>query len=185
MLKIIHDENGAFRPIQIRTISQPVVRPMCAQEVKTAIPVSCIQAPLPQSMDYIQASPPGSEPDGRLIADTPLKRLLGQAAASGHLDQVLSQPDQTPDLVLDDTPRELTAHNSSVFPCNSFENFYSRNGSMIFPPGSRPGSMLFNPFGSNQSMELKESVLPAFDDMFIKYMGDNGDGDIDKDAPSM
>ena len=183
MFKVVHDESGALRPIQIRTFSQQVLRPPCPQDIKTAIPISCVQTPLPQNMDYTPFS--SAEPEGRLTGDTPLKRWLGQAAANGHLEQVLAQPGQSLDLGLDDTPRDLTPHNSSIFPYNSYESFYSRNGSMIFPPGSRPGSMLFNPFGSNQSMELKEPVLPALDDMFIKYMSENIDGDIDKDAPSM
>ena len=183
MYKVIHDENGALRPIQIRTFSQQVLRPPCSQEMKTQAPISFVQTALPQNMDY--ASIASAEPEGRLTGDTPLKRLLGQAAASGHLEQVLAQPGQSLDLGLDDTPRDLTPHNSSIFPYNSYESLYSRNGSMIFPPGSRPGSMLLNPFGSNQSIELKDFSIPTLDDMFIKYMGENIDGDIDKDAPSM
>ena len=44
--------------------------------------------------------------------------------------------------------------------------------------------MVFNPFGSNQSIDYKD-VSGAFDEFFSRYMPEADDGGIDKDAPSL
>ena len=140
--------------------------------------------PVPSS---IMSAAPTSIDDhlmGTRYADTPLQRLLNHAAETGRLEQVLQQPGQLVDFGLDDAPRELGTHSSSLFHFGSYEALQSRSGSMLFPPGSKPGSMVFNPFGSNQSIDYKD-VSGAFDEFFSRYMPEADDGGIDKDAPSL
>ena len=140
--------------------------------------------PVPSS---IMSAAPTSIDDhlmGTRYADTPLQRLLNHAAETGRLEQVLQQPGQPVDFGLDDAPRELGTHSSSLFHFGSYEALQSRSGSMLFPPGSKPGSMVFNPFGSNQSIDYKD-VSGAFDEFFSRYMPEADDGGIDKDAPSL
>ena len=121
---------------------------------------------------------------GTRHSDTPLQRLLNHAAETGRLEQVLQQPGLPIDLGLDDTPRDLGTHSSSLFHFGSFDALHSRSGSMLFPPGSKPDSMILNTFGSNQSIDYKDISGP-FDELFSRYLGDADEGGIDKDAPSL
>lgn len=153
--------------------SQPVpsidLRPM------NPIPPSVMPIPPMHMDDHLM---------GARYSDTPLQRLLSHAAETGRLEQVLQQPGQPVDFVLDDTPRDLGTHSSSLFHFGSYEALHSRSGSMLFPPGSKPGSMILNPFGSNQSIDYKEIAGP-FDELFSRYLGEADEGGIDKDAPSL
>lgn len=116
--------------------------------------------------------------------ETAMQRFLREAKASGKIDEMLNQPiPPAAELGLDDTPRELVPRNSSFFPYNSMENLYSGNGSMLFA-SSRHGSILFNPVGSNLSLDLKDSNFVMFEDI-INRLHDGEYDDTDKGAPTL
>ena len=115
------------------------------------------------------------------VNDTPLQKLLREATTSGRVDAILNQASLNPnDFVFDDRPRELHSRGSSYTHVGSIDNFYSRPNSMIFPPNSIPGSMTFNYFGSNTSMDN----LSGYDDI-VNKLRSMQDDDLDKGAPSL
>ena len=115
------------------------------------------------------------------VNDTPLQKLLREATTSGRVDAILNQANlNSNDFVFDDRPRELHSRGNSYTHVGSIDNFYSRPNSMIFPPNSIPGSMTFNYFGSNTSMDN----LSGYDDIMNKLRSMQDD-DLDKGAPSL
>lgn len=114
-----------------------------------------------------------------------LQRLLREAKANGQVDEIASHPlPSNADLGLDDAPRELASRNNSNLRFGSYENLYSRNGSMVFPTSSRPGSMVFNPLGSNVSLDFRETSNPMMEEL-MNRMHDGEYDDIDKGAPAL
>ena len=114
-----------------------------------------------------------------------LQRLLREAKANGQVDEIASHPlPSNADLGLDDAPRELASRNNSNLRFGSYENLYSRNGSMVFPTSSRPGSMVFNPLGSNVSLDFREASNPMMEEL-MNRMHDGEYDDIDKGAPAL
>ena len=115
------------------------------------------------------------------VNDTPLQKLLREATTSGRVDAILNQANlNSNDFVFDDRPRELHSRGSSYTHVGSIDNIYSRPSSMIFPPNSIPGSMTFNYFGSNTSIDN----LSGYDDIMNKLRSMQDD-DLDKGAPSL
>ena len=133
-----------------------------------------------------QPPPQGSERGWAYYGnENPLQRLLREAKASGRIEELANQPiTSNAELGLDDTPRDLASRNNSALRFGSYENVYSRNGSMLFPPGSRPGSMLFNPLGSNASLDFRETPNPLLEEL-VNRLHDGEYDDIDKGAPSL
>ena len=142
------------------------------------------QQSLTQSLT--QPPPQGSERGWEYYGnENPLQRLLREAKASGRIEELANQPiTSNAELGLDDTPRDLASRNNSALRFGSYENVYSRNGSMLFPPGSRPGSMLFNPLGSNASLDFRETPNPLLEEL-VNRLHDGEYDDIDKGAPSL
>ena len=115
------------------------------------------------------------------VNDTPLQKLLREATTSGRVDAILNQANfNSNDFVFDDRPRELHSRGNSYTHVGSIDNIYSRPSSMIFPPNSIPGSMTFNYFGSNTSIDN----LSGYDDIMNKLRSMQDD-DLDKGAPSL
>lgn len=112
--------------------------------------------------------------------ENPVQRMIREANASGRMETVMNQTQTVPnEFMFDDAPRELHSRGNSYNQMGSVDNFFSRPGSMIFPPTSRQGSMMFNYFGSNLSMDNRN----PYDDLVSKLR--SIDDDFDKGAPSL
>lgn len=172
---------------QAADVPQSSVHPTQPQSSVPAQQQSLPQS-LPQSLTQSLTQPPpqGSERGWEYYGnENPLQRLLREAKASGRIEELANQPiTSNAELGLDDTPRDLASRNNSALRFGSYENVYSRNGSMLFPPGSRPGSMLFNPLGSNASLDFRETPNPLLEEL-VNRLHDGEYDDIDKGAPSL
>ena len=141
--------------------------------------------PAPAQPPHKEASATNDHPWEYYGNENALQRLLREAKANGQVDEIASQPvPSNADLGLDDTPRELASRNNSNLRFGSYENMYSRNGSMIFPTSSRPGSMVFNPLGSNVSLDFRETSNPMMEELMNRLHEGELD-DIDKGAPAL
>lgn len=174
---------------------QPMnVQPVPLMQQAADVPQSSVHPTQPQSsvpaqqqsLPQPQPQPQGSERGWEYYGnENPLQRLLREAKASGRIEELANQPiTSNAELGLDDTPRDLASRNNSALRFGSYENVYSRNGSMLFPPGSRPGSMLFNPLGSNASLDFRETPNPLLEEL-VNRLHDGEYDDIDKGAPSL
>ena len=172
---------------------QPMnVQPVPLMQQAADVPQSSVHPTQPQSsvpaqqQSLTQPPPQGSERGWEYYGnENPLQRLLREAKASGRIEELANQPiTSNAELGLDDTPRDLASRNNSALRFGSYENVYSRNGSMLFPPGSRPGSMLFNPLGSNASLDFRETPNPLLEEL-VNRLHDGEYDDIDKGAPSL
>lgn len=113
--------------------------------------------------------------------ENPVQRMIREANASGRMEMMVNQTQTVPnEFMFDDAPRELHSRGNSYNQMGSMENFFSRPGSMIFPPSSRQGSMMFNYFGSNLSMDNRNPC-----DDLVSKLRTIDDDDFDKGAPSL
>lgn len=178
-----------FAQISVTVINRsilPVFQPYRDAPGVPGVPTAPHLPHLPlQGMNSIPPAMPDSFTHDRswspIPGDTPVQRILREASATGRLDAILNQgiPVHN-DFLFDDGPRELHSRGNSYTQMGSFDNFFSRPGSMIFPPTSRQGSLVFNFLGSNLSMDNHN----PYDDLVSK-LRNLDDCDFDKGAPSM